>query len=149
MIKRIFEKGLSYKRAVQQSQFKEIVEQFDPIIDWERCKWDIKLYDMKVGEIACRDIWHYDDPKKDKKDVYMLYITGDCYAPTKFFIERPPFMFANQKTVHEHFSEYEKTHVTSLVDYDVPVLYMNRDPHRPTRAETNGTRLFIRAKVIN
>ena len=149
---KVFEKLKTYRYLFSKYEdFRNVIKQYSGHLNPEYCLIDFKIHEMKIGEIPCRPIWHYDgtnNPSIDPKTDYCLYLSGTCQSQTKFFITEPPLLNATESEIHKYALSMEKDNPTYHIPYNRWNHYTSENLHAAVKAKTSGTRLLIRLKNI-
>ncbi len=146
----IFEKYKPYSYLKKYEIFSEIMKNYSGKLDPEKCSIDLKIHELNFGDCPARPVWHYDGPNDESvvfKYKYELYLQGEGYCPTKFFLLNPKILpFGTEKEVHLAAKKYEVANPDRIyyIPYDTWNFYYSHDLHSATKSIGKETRVLIR-----
>lgn len=135
--------------ASKYADFKSMISQYSGPLNPEYCLIDFKIHELKMDEIPCRPIWHYDGtntPNIEPPVRYCLYLTGEAISQTKFFSVEPALYDGTEKEIHDYATGLEEARETRNLDFNVWNHYTSHNLHAATKSLTAGTRVLIRMK---
>ena len=147
---KVFEKLKRYDYlSSKYEDFRYIIQRYSGNLNLENCLIDFKIHEMKIGEIPCRPIWHYDGtnyPSLNAPADYCIYLQGDALSQTKFFSFEPLLFDGTEKEIHDYATNLEKISEIVYVDFNGWHHYTSHNLHAATKSTTTGTRILIRLK---